>query len=123
MRISDWSSDVCSSDLVEQHAVAAAVAEPSLEHRLPGDLPRCAVVAETVLVHVHAVDQHAAVAVRPRRMPGQRRALEPVVAGVQAGRQLRMRRRIGAGHRSEEHTYELQSLMRLSYADFCLKKK
>src|SRR3546814_10104845 len=82
MRISDWSSDVCSSDLVEQHAVAAAVAEPSLEHRLPGDLPRCAVVAETVLVHVHAVDQHAAVAVRPRRMPGQRRALEPVVAEI-----------------------------------------
>src|SRR3546814_6757029 len=32
---------------------------------------------------------------------------------------------IGAGHkdRSEEHTSELQSLMRISYAVFCLKKK
>src|SRR3546814_8468050 len=28
-----------------------------------------------------------------------------------------------AAHRSEEHTSELQSLMRISYADFCLKKK
>src|SRR3546814_4455653 len=29
----------------------------------------------------------------------------------------------GLGHRSEEHTSELQSLMRISYAVFCLKKK
>src|SRR3546814_3927261 len=29
----------------------------------------------------------------------------------------------GAGNRSEEHTSELQSLMRISYAVFCLKKK
>src|SRR3546814_2107138 len=29
----------------------------------------------------------------------------------------------GSGHRSEEHTSELQSLMRISYAVFCLKKK
>src|SRR3546814_10791208 len=31
--------------------------------------------------------------------------------------------RLHAKHRSEEHTYELQSLMRISYAVFCLKKK
>src|SRR3546814_3851142 len=30
---------------------------------------------------------------------------------------------VGAGGRSEEHTSELQSLMRISYAVFCLKKK
>src|SRR3546814_2296770 len=30
---------------------------------------------------------------------------------------------VGAAHRSEEHTSELQSLMRISYAVFCLKKK
>src|SRR3546814_2710245 len=30
---------------------------------------------------------------------------------------------VGIGRRSEEHTYELQSLMRISYAVFCLKKK
>src|SRR3546814_4407163 len=33
------------------------------------------------------------------------------------------RRRLGNGGRSEEHTSELQSLMRISYAVFCLKKK
>src|SRR3546814_7465728 len=39
-------------------------------------------------------------------------------------RQLAARRdRLGRGFRSEEHTSELQSLMRISYAVFCLKKK
>src|SRR3546814_8082081 len=41
---------------------------------------------------------------------------------VRAARSLRHRRR-GGGERSEEHTSELQSLMRISYAVFCLKKK
>src|SRR3546814_8156781 len=35
----------------------------------------------------------------------------------------RFRRRTGPKRRSEEHTSELQSLMRISYAVFCLKKK
>src|SRR3546814_4211321 len=42
--------------------------------------------------------------------------LHPVV-------RLPVDRRRGAAHRSEEHTSELQSLMRISYAVFCLKKK
>src|SRR3546814_10884672 len=42
-----------------------------------------------------------------------------------AGERLKLIANFGAGvdHRSEEHTSELQSLMRLSYAVFCLKKK
>src|SRR3546814_7035539 len=36
---------------------------------------------------------------------------------------IRLRRGLGGGVRSEEHTSELQSLMRISYAVFCLKKK
>src|SRR3546814_5411468 len=42
-----------------------------------------------------------------------------------AGRQMRDRARetFGTAARSEEHTSELQSLMRISYAVFCLKKK
>src|SRR3546814_5465450 len=36
---------------------------------------------------------------------------------------LETRRRLGIARRSEEHTSELQSLMRISYAVFCLKKK
>src|SRR3546814_8574214 len=45
---------------------------------------------------------------------------------VTAGRgRNRLQRQVcrGGGHRSEEHTSELQSLMRISYAVFCLKKK
>src|SRR3546814_2933362 len=40
-----------------------------------------------------------------------------------AGRNLRWERRYRRLHRSAEHTSELQSLMRISYAVFCLKKK
>src|SRR3546814_9885123 len=100
MRISDWSSDVCSSDLQGQRT----------GHRLP-----------------------------QRRWPHlpERRSLERRVdrlsgsgprspaAGQRHGHPaLRRRgRRAAAQERSEEHTSELQSLMRNSYAVFCLKKK
>src|SRR3546814_5246703 len=40
-----------------------------------------------------------------------------------AGRRVAVDRDAGEGPRSEEHTSELQSLMRISYAVFCLKKK
>src|SRR3546814_7985134 len=43
--------------------------------------------------------------------------------GERRFRQSRKRLRMRAGNRSEEHTSELQSLMRISYAVFCLKKK
>src|SRR3546814_12828016 len=44
-------------------------------------------------------------------------------AAAQAGGQHLAQRRFGMAQRSEEHTSELQSLMRISYAVFCLKKK
>src|SRR3546814_8437800 len=53
-----------------------------------------------------------------RRQPGHERRWYPGIALWQ-----RTRTRPGAGARSEEHTSELQSLMRISYAVFCLKKK
>src|SRR3546814_4840088 len=43
--------------------------------------------------------------------------------GLADGRREMARQPLGAGDRSEEHTSELQSLMRISYAVFCLKKK
>src|SRR3546814_10328641 len=75
--------------------------------------------------------------------PGRRRRAEIFVARADAGavqrrehqrhqrlvRVLDRRRQLARGtrgvleHRSEEHTSELQSLMRISYAVFCLKKK
>src|SRR3546814_5944020 len=53
-----------------------------------------------------------------------RRARQPAAA-LREGGQIRRRRGVSRsrGCRSEEHTSELQSLMRISYAVFCLKKK
>src|SRR3546814_1299714 len=107
MRISDWSSDVCSSDLVDHHGVAVMAERQAVD----GALDRGERIIEGVHEQpAHGIDhQHAMAAT----------ALEH--AGAAAG---------GAGgkvqrpeQRSEEHTSELQSLMRISYAVFCLKKK
>src|SRR3546814_3182224 len=120
MRISDWSSDVCSSDL--------ALPQPDFD---PGggafrqqqvdDLAGRAVAEQLpqgLLVpgDAVAVDQGDEVL---RRVAAQRRHAE-----VRVGRQEIGRRGVQVGEvaRSEEHTSELQSLMRSSYAVFCLKK-
>src|SRR3546814_4732726 len=61
-----------------------------------------------------------------RHHPGAaRRALQGDAGDRARGRALGLRGELEAerGHRSEEHTSELQSLMRISYAVFCLKKK
>src|SRR3546814_7771653 len=85
MRISDWSSDVCSSDLAGR-ALGG--------HRGDRQLTDAALV-----------------------VPGQ-------VAGVLPHRGVDVGLPRGVvDRRSEEHTSELQSLMRISYAVFCLKKK
>src|SRR3546814_8781201 len=100
MRISDWSSDVCSSDLDPErertdvhHLYARHVDEPG---------------------HAHARADEAADGARHRQAQGRRTA----------GDADRLYRAHGAAARSrpEEHTSELQSLMRISYAVFCLKK-
>src|SRR3546814_1074697 len=117
MRISDWSSDVCSSDLVEQIGIGedVEIAEPREHGAAPaiGDQRdegrgRCAVAVFAVRIRVDTVaalviDDHLRLA---RRREGDR------VGNARC-----------VDERSEEHTSELQSLMRISYAVFCLKKK
>src|SRR3546814_4092713 len=91
MRISDWSSDVCSSDLGDVEA------DFRLFQPCPIDVGRC-------------------------RKPASRR--QPAPVGMP--RRAALNRAVPeqrAAPRSEEHTSELQSLMRISYAVFCLKKK
>src|SRR3546814_8157897 len=80
---------------------------------------------------------HARPAAHPDRRPGEPAAPSPGAVATVADRLSRALRQAvggGAGHqlragvlapwyRSEEHTSELQSLMRISYAVFCLKKK
>src|SRR3546814_2867079 len=109
MRISDWSSDVCSSDLAglavgqevgHHRAGAGTEAEP--------DVPVAEGEDRIAMARRAADDRHG---VRHRGAEAHPAAfLAPVEAGEPAAR-------------SEEHTSELQSLMRISYAVFCLKKK
>src|SRR3546814_2903254 len=92
MRISDWSSDVCSSDLSFFAPPCSSPRQPMLSlrmqrHRLRQSRPP------------HACSRWSSVASSPALACG------------------------GSARRSEEHTSELQSLMRISYAVFCLKKK
>src|SRR3546814_5605543 len=98
MRISDWSSDVCSSDL---SAAQGKAADRS--------------VARAELVSI--VTQNLALLTREIG-----RALKDMGFTGPHGGQIVLTGG-GAELRSEEHTSELQSLMRISYAVFCLKKK
>src|SRR3546814_2618950 len=115
MRISDWSSDVCSSDLgvptraADGPGVAEAVAGP----RFPRH-PRAAAAVEGIgaLAGARVGFEH-----RAHDPRGAGRHDAPVDARV-AGRVTDVP---GDAVRSEEHTSELQSLMRLSYSVFCLK--
>src|SRR3546814_6927836 len=91
MRISDWSSDVCSSDLKPQG--------PKFQHDL----------AIKALVEIGACHARQKLVLR-------------IVASRVTDHSLLLRELL-VQPRSEEHTSELQSLMRISYAVFCLKKK
>src|SRR3546814_4766053 len=105
MRISDWSSDVCSSDLLLEgsHDDDAAILARHGSVRLQPH-PR-------VAPSVGEVDRHARRKPDHETHPGQRGQVEHQVEAQQ--------RR----DRSEEHTSELHSLMRNPNAVFCLKKK
>src|SRR3546814_9178489 len=109
MRISDWSSDVCSSDL-------GAVRELLV---LGSDLTRQRLAEQDM----HKKDRAAI----ERRINEQKFRSVLILEGQEEERKrIAMNIHDGIGQlitRSEEHTSELQSLMRISYAVFCLKKK
>src|SRR3546814_8400770 len=111
MRISDWSSDVCSSDLLRVVPGRDALSLPVSKHGAPRDAQRCGYL----VVGLVAGRQ-------PAHLPPTTR---DVVGGVARVRLAQSRRSAAASAatRSEEHTSELQSLMRISYAVFWLEKK
>src|SRR3546814_7334956 len=126
MRISDWSSDVCSSDLYSRPQFRGAI-RVSCHLASRG---RCHTgVCPVAGADGPGVARGAAALARPYTggATGGRGFL--VVHGLETGNGQRApgrrRRRAGAVDvlRSEEHTSEVQSLMRISYAVFCLKKK
>src|SRR3546814_2760247 len=105
MRISDWSSDVCSSDLLYQaarFAICALMTTPPLK---------------AAIIPVTPLQQNCTLLWCTSTSKG---------AFVDPGGDLGRLKAAASQHgveRSEEHTSELQSLMRTSYAVFCLKKK
>src|SRR3546814_1576645 len=127
MRIIDWSSDVCSSDLTARgqcetrHDVATATESGSPRMRIPalallatlslfGACQQNAPMNKSEVVHGYVTDMNAFdqfIAGKPT--PAQFKAAYPDVQLVMPGD-------ITTRERSEEHTSELQSLMRISYA-------
>src|SRR3546814_5936780 len=107
MRISDWSSDVCSSDLEPRESRGPAIAFKE-QVRVPLQASTTTSRAGTTARKRRRASGHERVDVDP----------SPVIFGI-AMRQRRPR----LIRRSEEPTSELQSLMRNSYAVLCLKKK
>src|SRR3546814_3377602 len=128
MRISDWSSDVCSSDL-DGLALAGGVDAPldaGLLHQLGKAEARgndADGADDRRRLHedlVGRAGQPVAAGGRDVFAEGQHRhVLLPGHVADALGDQRRLRSRA----RSEEHTSELQSLMRISYAVFCWKQK
>src|SRR3546814_7170289 len=113
MRISDWSSDVCSSDLPKCRSVLHHIVHAGrLSFRPAGQRHRGQRRRGARQLHQWR-DPGA-------RQGGGRELCQPEWAEADRRRPLHRNRAVG---RSEEHTSELQSLMRISYAVFCLKKK
>src|SRR3546814_8233577 len=155
MRISDWSSDVCSSDLPAPYAAAVRNAEGRLgierarlvnaeqQHSRITSLHRSGFATGRGRDQAEADLMAARSAVASARAELDRARLDLSYTHVRApisgitGTESRsegslidatspessLLTTITQADRSEEHTSELQSLMRISYAVFCLKKK
>src|SRR3546814_4569835 len=115
MRISDWSSDVCSSDL-------SWAVRPFRAGSVPPEIPfRSSRACSSRAARHPGSPPRTALAHRDHRMLRKRTfGAIPECAGRPSGS---LWNHLPLDNRSEEHTSELQSLMRISYAVFCLKKK
>src|SRR3546814_3745444 len=123
MRISDWSSDVCSSDLIASAEQAGRKPDSTQLQLLAScalkqnDMNAYRLALEKVVTYTPKPDYWLDLIVRTIGQPGFSNTFDLDT--------YRLRKATGAmgKGRSEEHTSELQSLMRSSYAVFCLKKK
>src|SRR3546814_4815516 len=121
MRISDWSSDVCSSDLGLLEGLEAEV-DLAVDVLFPAE--RLARVLRafaneyptvSLRLNVEALGAVVAMVLDGKAVAG--------ISGPLAADVEEIERMSAGSARSEEHTSELQSLMRISYAVFCLQKK
>src|SRR3546814_8716491 len=135
MRISDWSSDVCSSDLDLDSSMNACVdlnayanGKWLAANPVPGDRTSWGafeMLNERSIAVQHQLAEQAAAdadATGVKKIVGDFWATGMDEAKINAQGITPIQDRLDA-IRSEEHTSELQSLMRTSYAVFCLKKK
>src|SRR3546814_2191428 len=131
MRIRDWSSGVCSSDLHRARADAlhqrrhrGGVAEPRAVVHVVGAEGGADQLLEEIGLLVRALGRaEAGKALGAVRLIDLVEAAGSLLQRLLPGRLAEVRPGIHRIDRSEEHTSELQSLMRISYAVFCLKKK
>src|SRR3546814_3639975 len=110
MRISDWSSDVCSSDLTRSASPRRAATSLPTRCRRYGISCRTPRPGPPRMAAKRAAQRSPA---RARADQGRMESPEAIHRPCESALPFR----------SEEHTSELQSLMRISYAVFCLKKK
>src|SRR3546814_10096514 len=129
MRISDWSSDVCSSDLANKPKDSFLLVDEAYIHWYDGPNAAKLVAGRKDLIVMRTFSKLFG-------MAGVRLGLtfaDPEVqkrislfgptAGGLSITAMACGNAVYPEARSEEHTSELQSLMRISYAVFCLKKK
>src|SRR3546814_8394754 len=111
MRISDWSSDVCSSDLADvESAIALAGEVPAISVIGGAEIFALFLPLATRIELTEVQVEAAGDTVMPPFSPAMWRETAREAHAPEAGR-------------SEEHTSELQSLMHISSAVFCLNKK
>src|SRR3546814_4137479 len=142
MRISDWSSDVCSSDLNRIGLIGERFCPfpfAQCEERESHQRTLAAHLGQQRTVEREKIDLDRTGVIHGRAAPVRRRSVGesmkmgcgivriPPIASPQAAKFVLSKtvcsaRRVPSCFRSDEHTSELQSLMRISYAVFCLKK-
>src|SRR3546814_9959163 len=118
MRISDWSSDVCSSDLLDlQLRPLRCLLQPLHQHAPRRQGGQVLGDVDARLVQLQQFDLLALLA-SAKDDPQRGGFLRLAFVLVQPAK---IKLHLSLESRSEEHTSELQSLMRISYAVFCLK--
>src|SRR3546814_8235295 len=117
MLISDWSEDVCSSDLFQDRRCTEALRIGAAQK----DVVDRTIADAGFQRHLVADRRIVRVAAREAEFEALRKGLVAEDRYIQLG--IGFVQVVAADGRSEEHTSELQSLMRISYAVFCLKKK
>src|SRR3546814_5700247 len=131
MRISDWSSDFFSSDLLAVEVAGGLVADQQrrIGHDRAGDRHALLLAAGQLVglvlrtvakAHQLQRDLGVALALRRAQVGQQQRQFDVALRGEHRHQVVELEHE---ADRSEEHKSEIQSLMSISYADFCLKKK